>query len=387
MITRLGSSISLRNSINNLCSIRLHSTKKITSTAISLPLIHDSKSYGKNLNQHDLLKKDILLPVTEDDVILSLEQPLTKFDAHVLPSQGMSASDGNNDDNCTEKNTNTAICHRAFSIFLFNSKNELLLTRRSSAKLTFPSIWTNAVCSHPLVNIVPSEIDDNNVVPKFHLHPKDEEYNPPKHNGIRLAALRKLKHELGITIPFDQENNFKFISRFYYSSPNRLASSSGGGLAKRIGKDGKVLPEFGEHEVDYIFFYRFPEKDGGGGDDVGGGGGGTTTKLNETFQNINPEEVSELKYLTLNRMSHILDNYKSLEYKMDDKVSDDPHLLLPPSVKNTNVKSDSLDGNKPIFTPWFVGIMRNGGFDFWNDIDNIFSKKNDFMGDWRIRKF
>lgn len=33
--------------------------------------------------------------------------------------------------------------HRAFSFFLLNEKNELLLQRRSPEKITFPSMWTN----------------------------------------------------------------------------------------------------------------------------------------------------------------------------------------------------------------------------------------------------
>ncbi len=39
--------------------------------------------------------------------------------------------------------------HRGFSVFLFNSKNELLLTRRALTKKTFPGVWTNTVCGHP----------------------------------------------------------------------------------------------------------------------------------------------------------------------------------------------------------------------------------------------
>jgi isopentenyl-diphosphate delta-isomerase len=42
------------------------------------------------------------------------------------------------------------LLHRAFSVFLFNSKNELLLQKRSATKVTFPLVWTNACCSHPL---------------------------------------------------------------------------------------------------------------------------------------------------------------------------------------------------------------------------------------------
>lgn len=59
--------------------------------------------------------------------------------------------------------------HRGFSLFLFNSKGELLLTKRSSKKKTFPGVWTNTVCGHP----APGETAE-------------------------AAALRRLNHELGI---------------------------------------------------------------------------------------------------------------------------------------------------------------------------------------------
>ncbi len=39
--------------------------------------------------------------------------------------------------------------HRAFSLFLFNSNNELLLQQRSFNKKTWPGVWTNSVCGHP----------------------------------------------------------------------------------------------------------------------------------------------------------------------------------------------------------------------------------------------
>ena len=39
--------------------------------------------------------------------------------------------------------------HRAFSIFLFNSENQILLQKRSSNKYHSGGLWTNTCCSHP----------------------------------------------------------------------------------------------------------------------------------------------------------------------------------------------------------------------------------------------
>jgi len=44
------------------------------------------------------------------------------------------------------------ILHRAFSVFLFNEKGEMLLQKRSANKYHSPNQWTNAVCSHPRIN-------------------------------------------------------------------------------------------------------------------------------------------------------------------------------------------------------------------------------------------
>ncbi|MEG0774009.1 isopentenyl-diphosphate Delta-isomerase [Clostridium sp.] len=41
------------------------------------------------------------------------------------------------------------ILHRAFSILIFNSKNELLLQKRNVNKYHSPGLWTNTCCSHP----------------------------------------------------------------------------------------------------------------------------------------------------------------------------------------------------------------------------------------------
>lgn len=39
--------------------------------------------------------------------------------------------------------------HRAFSIFVFNSKNEWMIQQRALGKYHSGGLWTNTVCSHP----------------------------------------------------------------------------------------------------------------------------------------------------------------------------------------------------------------------------------------------
>ncbi len=41
-----------------------------------------------------------------------------------------------------------AILHRAFSVFIFNSKGELMLQQRAASKYHSPLLWTNTCCSH-----------------------------------------------------------------------------------------------------------------------------------------------------------------------------------------------------------------------------------------------
>ena len=73
--------------------------------------------------------------------------------------------------------------HRAFSVFIFSTRGDLLLQQRSSLKITFPTHITNTCCSHPLYNSREMEGE----------------------MGVRRAAQRRLNYELGI--PYGQVYN------------------------------------------------------------------------------------------------------------------------------------------------------------------------------------
>lgn len=102
--------------------------------------------------------KETIPIVDENDNVL---RPGSKKECHLL--------DANND----------LILHRAFSAFIFNHENRLLIQQRASEKITFPSFWANSCCSHPLHN--------------------KEELDERENIGVKLAAIRKIEHELGMT--------------------------------------------------------------------------------------------------------------------------------------------------------------------------------------------
>jgi len=106
------------------------------------------------------------------------------------------------------ENIDNGLLHRAFSVFLFNKDGKLLLQQRAKEKITFPEYWTNTVCSHPLSNLA-FECDGV--------------------SGVKLAAVRKLKHELGMDVPLDC---LRFVTRILYSA--------------------RSDDRWGEHEIDYV---------------------------------------------------------------------------------------------------------------------------------------
>jgi isopentenyl-diphosphate delta-isomerase len=94
------------------------------------------------------------------------------------------------------------LLHRAFSVFVFNEKRELLLQQRAAEKYHSPGLWTNTCCSHPR----PGELTVD-------------------------AAVRRMNEEMGFTT--ELEEVFSFIYR----------SGVGRGLT--------------EHELDHVLVGRF----------------------------------------------------------------------------------------------------------------------------------
>lgn len=88
--------------------------------------------------------------------------------------------------------------HRAFSVFIFNSKGQLLLQKRAEGKYHSGGLWTNTCCSHPR----PGE-------------------------PTKAAAERRLEEEMGFTC--DLEEVFSFIYRAKFE-------------------------DLTEHEYDHVFF-------------------------------------------------------------------------------------------------------------------------------------
>jgi isopentenyl-diphosphate delta-isomerase len=77
-----------------------------------------------------------------------------------------------------------AVLHRAFSVFVVNDKNELMLQQRALEKYHSPGLWTNTCCSHQ----------------------RDGE-------GNIEAGLRRLDEEMGFT------TSLEYLFNFIYKAP------------------------------------------------------------------------------------------------------------------------------------------------------------------------
>jgi isopentenyl-diphosphate Delta-isomerase len=77
------------------------------------------------------------------------------------------------------------LLHRAFSVFVFNKRGEMLLQRRAINKYHSGGLWTNACCSHP--------------------EPGEE---------TKTGAIRRLKEELGFETELEKVFDFVYKAEF-----------------------------------------------------------------------------------------------------------------------------------------------------------------------------
>jgi isopentenyl-diphosphate delta-isomerase len=78
-----------------------------------------------------------------------------------------------------------ALLHRAFSVFIFNTKGEMLLQQRAFTKYHSGGLWTNACCSHPYVE-----------------------------QDTLAAAEKRLQEEMGFTTPLTKAFEFVYKAPF-----------------------------------------------------------------------------------------------------------------------------------------------------------------------------
>lgn len=78
-----------------------------------------------------------------------------------------------------------ALLHRAFSVFILNDKNEVMLQQRASEKYHSPLLWTNTCCSH-------QRAGETNIE----------------------AGTRRLMEEMGFEVPLKDVFNFIYKAPF-----------------------------------------------------------------------------------------------------------------------------------------------------------------------------
>lgn len=77
------------------------------------------------------------------------------------------------------------VLHRAFSLFIFNGRGELLLQQRAASKRLWPLYWSNSCCSHPRST-----------------------------ETMEAATQRRLHEELGVSCPLQYLFKFKYQAQF-----------------------------------------------------------------------------------------------------------------------------------------------------------------------------
>lgn len=165
-------------------------------------------------------------------------------------------------------NIDKGLLHRAFSVFLFDSNKRLLLQQRAAEKITFPNMWTNTCCSHPLgvAGETGAELEAAIM-------------------GVKRAAQRKLNHELGIKAEQVPLEKFEFLTRIHYKA------ASDGKWGEHESELDEITPQKSGYvlivvclsaAVDYILFIQA-----------------------DVDLNVNPNEVRDTKYVTADELKEM----------------------------------------------------------------------------------
>ncbi len=108
------------------------------------------------------------------------------------------------------------ILHRAFSIYLFNNKGQLLIQKRSKYKDLWPLYWSNSCCSHPK---------------------KGESYVQ--------AGERRLKQELGFSVPLTMVGKFVYQAKYKnVGSENEMCAILVGRYNAKIKENPKEVAQW-----------------------------------------------------------------------------------------------------------------------------------------------
>ena len=171
--------------------------------------------------------------------------------------------------------------HRAFSVLIFDLDNRLLIQQRADEKITFPSIWANSCCSHPL-------------------YQNGEEEGI---EGAKKAAVRKMIQELGIQDGLIQSNDLNFITKMHYKAR----------------ADKKWI----EHEVDYIFAIKVDVDINPNTNEIQKTRYVNQKELNNLFDKANSDDVRIGPWFRLikdNFLNKIWRNLESLQSIKDNKI-------------------------------------------------------------------
>ncbi|HZW77509.1 MAG TPA: isopentenyl-diphosphate Delta-isomerase [Flavobacteriaceae bacterium] len=117
-----------------------------------------------------------------------------------------------------------ALLHRAFSVFIFNDKNELMLQQRAMDKYHTPGLWANTCCSHQRDGETSIEAGKRRLMEEMGFTTELEErtsfiYKAPFDNGL---TEHELDHILVGTYNGEPQLNPKEVADYKWMTPEAV---------------------------------------------------------------------------------------------------------------------------------------------------------------------